>query len=244
MKFRPPLQQGYLLRRYKRFLADVELETGEQVTLHCPNTGSMKNCQPEGARVLFSESDNPKRKYRHTWEAVQVAHGHWAGINTSRTNELVAEAVEAGLVPGLSATGGLHREVTFTNSRFDLALGARDMPHTWIEVKNVTLGPAAEEGDTGVLYFPDAVTDRGQKHLQTLIEVVRQGGRAVLFFCVQHTGARQVRPADHIDARYGELLREAAERGVEIIAWKTKISPTLFSLDRPVPVNLEVGSGQ
>lgn len=238
MRFRPALQEGTLLRRYKRFLADVELDTGEVLTLHCPNTGSMKNCQPEHARVLFSESDNRKRKYPHTWEAVQVAHGHWAGINTSRTNELVAEALEAGLVPELPPTGGLHREVTFGNSRLDLALGARELPHTWIEVKNVTLGPAAGEEDTGVLYFPDAVTERGQKHLQTLIDIVREGGRAVLFFCVQHTGAREVRPADHIDARYGELLREACERGVEVLAWRTRISPELFALERAVPVRL------
>lgn len=239
MKFNPPLQEGFLLRRYKRFMADVELETGELLTLHCPNTGSMKHCQPEGAAVLFSDSGNPKRKYRHTWEAVQVAHGHWAGINTSRTNEMVFEAIEAGLVPGLSAAGGLHREVKFGDSRFDLALGERDRPHTFIEVKNVTLGPGPDEADTGVIRFPDAVTERGQKHLQTLIEVVRTGGRAVLFFCVQHTGAREVQSADDIDPRYGQLLREAVERGVEVMAWKTSISPKLFALDEAVPVNLD-----
>ena len=238
MKFSPPLQEGFLLRRYKRFMADVELETGELLTLHCPNTGSMKHCRPEGAPVLFSDSGNPKRKYRHTWEAVQVAHGHWAGINTSRTNEMVFEAVEAGMVPELSATGGLHREVKFGDSRFDLALGDRERPHTFIEVKNVTLGPGPDDEDDGIIRFPDAVTERGQKHLQTLIEVVRTGGRAVLFFCVQHTGAQEVRPADDIDPRYGQLLREAVDRGVEVLAWKTLISPTLFALDEAVPVNL------
>lgn len=239
MKFHPRLQEGRLVRRYKRFMAEVELETGEQLTIHCPNTGSMKNCLPENARVLFSESDNPKRKYPHTWEAVQVAHGHWAGINTARTNELVSEAIEAGMISGLAPTGGLHREVTFGDSRLDLALGARELPHTWIEVKNVTLGPGVGEEDTGILYFPDAVTSRGQKHLQALIDVAREGGRAVLFFCVQHTGAREVRPADHIDARYGELLREAMKRGVEVMAWRTRISPGRFALEQAVPVRLE-----
>lgn len=239
MRFRPPLREGFLVRRYKRFLADVELDTGELLTLHCPNTGSMKHCQPAGAPVLFSDSDNPKRKYRHTWEAVRVAHGHWAGINTSRTNELVEEALAAGLVPGLTATGGLHREVTWGDSRFDLALGDRTLPHTLIEVKNVTLGPGPNDPDDGVIAFPDAITERGRKHLQTLIEVVRGGGRAVLFFCVQHTGARAVRPADEIDARYGELLREAVARGVEVLAWRTVITPELFALDEAVPVALD-----
>ena len=236
MRFSPPLQEGFLIRRYKRFLADVELETGELLTLHCPNTGSMKHCQPEGAEILFSDSNNPKRKYQYTWEAVRVAHGHWAGINTSRTNELVHEAIEAEMVPGLRPTGGLHREVTWQDARFDLALGDRDYPHTLIEVKNVTLGPGPDEPDDGVIAFPDAVTERGRKHLRTLIEVVRNGGRAVLFFCVQHTGAQAVRPADEIDAEYGRLLREAMNRGVEVLAWKTVIHPEVFALDEPVPV--------
>lgn len=239
MKFSPPLQTATLVQRYKRFLADVETETGELLTLHCPNTGSMKHCQPEGAAVLFSDSNNPKRKYPYTWEAVQVPRGHWVGINTARPNELVQEAIEAGLVSGLKPTGGLHREVTWQNARFDLALGDRDFPHTLIEVKNVTLGPGPDEPDDGVIAFPDAVTERGRKHLQTLIEVVRAGGRAVLFFCVQHTGARAVRPADEIDPHYGQLLREAVERGVEVLAWKTVITPELFALDEPVPIKMK-----
>lgn len=239
MKFSPPLQRATLQRRYKRFLADVELETGEQLTLHCPNTGSMKHCQPSGARVLFSDSNNPKRKYRYSWEAVQVAHGHWAGINTARANELVAEAIEAGLVSDLLPIGGLHREVKWQDARLDLALGGREQPHTLIEVKNVTLGPGPDEADDGVVRFPDAVTERGRKHLRTLIEVARAGHRAVLFFCVQHTGATVVRPADGIDAEYGRLLREAMERGVEVRAWKAVITPELLTLHEPV----EVASG-
>lgn len=235
MKFDPPLRRGRLVRRYKRFMADIIDDDGRELTLHCPNTGSMKHCTPENAPVLFSDSGNAKRKYRHTWEAVQVAHGHWAGINTGRPNALVAEAIVAQRISGLSPEG-LRREVTFGDSRFDLASGGA--PDTFVEVKNVTLGGGEDEPDHGLIRFPDAVTLRGQKHLRTLMDVVAGGRRAVLFFCVQHTGARQVAPADDIDPAYGELLREAVSAGVEVMAWRTTISPTVFALDTPVPVVL------
>lgn len=240
MKFEPPLQAVTLLRRYKRFLADVRRPDGEELTVHCPNTGSMKYCVLPGVEqpALISDSGNPKRKYRHTLEAVQVAHGHWAGVNTGRTNALVAEAVLAGRVPELDPGDGVEREVVFGDSRFDLALGARAAPHTYIEVKNVTLGPGPDDPDHGEIRFPDSVTERGQKHLRSLMAVVRGGGRAVLFFCVQHSGARQAGPADHIDARYGQLLREAAAVGVEVLAWRTRMAPDGFELDAPVPVTL------
>lgn len=239
MKFDPPLQRGILLHRYKRFMADIVTEAGETLTLHCPNTGSMKHCTPEGAAVLYSDSGNPRRKYRHTWEAVQVAHGHWAGINTARTNALVAEAILAGRLPALGA-GHLRREVRWGDSRFDLALGGEDgaPPHTLIEVKNVTLGPGPDDLDHGVITFPDAVTLRGQKHLQTLMQVVQAGQRAVLVFCVQHTGASEVQPADEIDPKYGALLRQAHQAGVDIMAWKTIISADEMALAEAVPVVL------
>ncbi|MBZ2189439.1 DNA/RNA nuclease SfsA [Alcanivorax sp. JB21] len=238
MKFDPPLSRGRLLRRYKRFMADIIAEDGRMLTLHCPNTGSMKHCTPDNAPVLFSDSGNPKRKYRHTWEAVQVAHGHWAGINTGRTNALVAEAIAAQRIDGLTPEG-LRREVTFGDSRFDIALGAdAQAPDTFVEVKNVTLGGGEDEPDHGLIRFPDAVTLRGQKHLRTLMDVVASGRRAVLFFCVQHTGARQVAPADDIDPAYGHLLREAVSAGVEVMAWRTAISPEAFVLDAPVPLVL------
>jgi sugar fermentation stimulation protein A len=238
MKFDPALQRARLIRRYKRFMADVELADGSVITLHCPNTGSMKNCQPPGAAVLYSDSGNPARKYRHTLEAVQVAHGHWAGVNTARTNQLVAEAILEKRIPGLKRYTTLRREVTFADSRFDMALDHADGTHTYIEVKNVTLGPADDEPDHGVIAFPDAVTERGQKHLLTLMEVIRQGHRAVLFFCVQHTGAKAVRPADEIDPEYGVLLRQATASGVSVMAWRTRISAQEFVLDKAVPVIL------
>jgi sugar fermentation stimulation protein A len=241
MQFTPALETVTLLRRYKRFLADVRRDDGSEITVHCPNTGSMKNCllpnQPQ--RALISDSGNPSRKYRHTLEALQVAHGHWAGVNTGRSNALVEEAVRSGRIAELEPGSGVEREVRFGDSRFDLALGERQDPHTFIEVKNVTLGPAPSEPDHGIIAFPDAVTERGQKHLLTLIDVVASGRRAVLFFCVQHTGAVAARPADEIDPRYGALLREAVARGVEVLAWRVRLQPDCFALDAPLPVRLD-----
>ena len=238
MKFTPPLEEVRFLRRYKRFMVDVERSDGEVITVHCPNTGSMKNCLIEGARALISDSGNPKRKYRHTLEALQVAHGHWAGVNTARTNALVAEAIAAGRLPALGDASTLRREVTFGDSRFDLALELDSPRPTYVEVKNVTLGPAVEDEDHGLITFPDSVTERGQKHLRTLMQVVQDGGRAVLFFCVQHSGARRAGPADEIDRVYGQLLREASDQGVEILAWRTAMGADEFTLDEALPVVL------
>lgn len=237
MKFAEPLAKGQLVRRYKRFMADIITEEGKELTLHCPNTGSMKNCLIEGAAVLYSDSHNPKRKLRYTWEAVQVAHGHWAGINTHRANALVEEALTQGVMEDYAGLE-VHREVTWGDSRFDFALGEKTDPTYLLEVKNVTLGPAATEADSGIMYFPDAVTTRGQKHLETLAEVVRQGGKAVLLYCVQHTGAREVRPAEHIDPEYARLLRAAHEAGVVIKALKAHISPQEIQLVEEIPVVL------
>lgn len=245
MRFDPPLEPVTLIRRYQRFLADVVRADGSEITVHCPNTGSMKHCVLPGQAqaALISDSGhfsrkNAQRKYRHTLEAVQVAYGHWAGVNTGRPNQLVAEAIAQGRVPQLDPADGLEREVVFADSRFDLALGTRDAPHTFIEVKNVTLGPGPMDADDGVLAFPDSVTTRGQKHLATLMEVAASGRRAVLFFCVQHTGATCVKPADAIDPRYGELLRAAVTRGVEVLAWRVSLSPDEFALEQPLPLVL------
>lgn len=238
MRFDPPLETVTFLRRYKRFMVDVRRADGSEMTVHCPNTGSMKNCTPALAPALISDSGNPKRKYRHTLEAIEVAHGHWAGVNTSRTNALVAEAISAGRLPALGDAATLKREVRFGDSRFDLALQLDSDP-VYIEVKNVTLGPAADEPEDGLITFPDSVTERGQKHLRTLMSVVDAGYRAVLVFCVQHTGATAAGPADGIDPVYGQLLRQAAAHGVEILAWKTRISANEMVLDQPVPVVLD-----
>ncbi|NWO08015.1 MAG: DNA/RNA nuclease SfsA [Alteromonadaceae bacterium] len=240
MNFPEALVQGRLIRRYKRFLADVRLADGSEVTAHCPNTGSMLGCQPDNARVWLTPSNNPKRKLKYTWELVEAAPGQLACVNTARPNGQAREAIEAGRVPELAGYRECRSEVRYgeEKSRIDLLLsGHPDSPDAWVEVKNVTLA----EGHEG--FFPDAVTTRGQKHLRELKAQVANGDRAVLFFVVNHTAIEEVRPADHIDARYGVLLREAVEAGVEVLAYRAGLAdedgePTgSLALAEPVPVN-------
>ncbi|MCK7545556.1 DNA/RNA nuclease SfsA [Marinobacter bryozoorum] len=221
MEFPENLIEGRLVKRYKRFLADVRLADGEIVTAHCPNTGSMLGCQPDDARVWLSPATNPKRKLRYTWELVETEPGVLACVNTGRPNAQAREAIEAGRIAALADYGLVKPEVRYgaENSRIDLHLsGHARLPDAWVEVKNVTLC------DGGIACFPDAVTLRGQKHLRELTEMVKAGDRAVLLFCVNHTGAREVRPADHIDPAYGDLLRAAVEAGVEVIAWQADLA--------------------
>lgn len=243
MKFPEPLVEGRLIRRYKRFLADVRLPDGSEVTAHCPNTGSMLGCQPENARVWLSCSDNPKRKLQYTWELVETSPGQLACVNTARPNSQAREAVQAGTVVELAGYRECRAEVKYgaEKSRIDLLLsGHESAADAWVEVKNVTL---AEDGQG---FFPDAVTERGQKHLRELMAQVQQGERAVLFFVVNHTGIQTVRPADHIDRKYGELLREACDAGLEVVAYRADLSesdgtPTgVLTLTESVPVILEV----
>lgn len=238
MDFNNPLQPATLERRYKRFLADVILESGERVTVHCANTGSMLGCAEPGSRVWLSRADNPKRKLPYSWELVEVAPGQLACINTARPNALVAEAIVAGKIPELQGYGQMRREVKYGDaSRVDLWLGQHEQGRAdaWVEVKNVTLGAA------GAGRFPDAVTLRGQKHLHELAVKAGEGARAVLFFCVSHTGIDSVRPADDIDPVYGRMLRDAVTAGVEVMAWRLSISPTALVVDCPLPVLLDQG---
>ncbi|WP_138442192.1 DNA/RNA nuclease SfsA [Marinobacter alexandrii] len=243
MNFPEPLVEGRLIRRYKRFLANVRLPDGSEVTAHCPNTGSMLGCQPEDARVWLSRSDNPKRKLPYTWELVETSPGMLACINTARPNTQARVAVESGVVVELADYSGCRAEVKYgeEKSRIDLLLTGHDhQPDAWVEVKNVTL---AEDGQG---FFPDAVTTRGQKHLRELMAQVAQGDRAVLFFVVNHTGIQTVRPADHIDPTYGKLLREACDAGVEVIAYRAGLVTDSgdpsgdMTLTESVPVILEV----
>ncbi len=241
MNFSQPLIKGKLVRRYKRFLADVLLEDGSEVVAHCPNTGSMLGCQPDNARVWLSESDNPKRKLRYTWELVETSPGELACINTARPNAQAREAVEAGRVEELTGYGVCRAEVRYgkEKSRIDLHLsGHAELADAWVEVKNVTL---CEDGRG---FFPDAVTTRGQKHLRELMAQVAKGDRGVLMFVVNHTGITSVRPADHIDATYGALFRDAVKAGVEVVAYRAELGdgeePTgNLALSRPVPVILD-----
>ena len=226
LPFPQPLTEAILIRRYKRFLADVELG-GECVTVHCPNTGGMLGCDIPGSRVWLSHSDNPRRKYCWTWELVQPPEGPIIGINTLRTNPIVEAALQAGIVPGLNAAGGLRREISLPglSSRFDFSLAAD--PQVIIEVKNVTA--AVEDG---VALFPDAVSQRASRHLRELQDIVAGGRRAVQLYCVQREDVHVVRPATEIDPVYGKTVLEAMEAGVEFKAWGCGMSPEAIGLAR------------
>lgn len=225
----PPLVEGRLVKRYKRFLADVELPDGSVVTVHCPNSGSMKGCNLPGSRVWLSTSPNLKRTLPQTWELVE-SDGFLAGINTCLPNRLTREGIENGTVAELQGYGTIRPEVRYGEaSRIDLLLeGANG--RCYVEVKNVTL---VEEGRA---LFPDAVTTRGQKHLQELMRVVDQGDRGVIFFTVQRGDGHTVSPADAIDPEYGRLLRLAIAHGVEAIAYRAEVSPLEVRLTERLPV--------
>lgn len=226
-----------LLRRYKRFLADVRLPSGEEITVHCPNTGSMRECVVPQSPCWFSISDSKTRKYPHTLEVVTTPSGHWAGINTSRANTLVSDALATARFGALAGYTRIQREQRYgdENSRIDFLLSGHptDERDCYLEVKSVTL----MEGD-GMGYFPDAVSERGAKHLRELIAMREAGYRAVLVFCVQHTGICQVSAARHIDVAYADGLAAAAAAGVEVMALAASIVPeqSHIELDRIVPV--------
>lgn len=235
MIFDAPTLSGTLIKRYKRFLADVILDNGEVMTAHTPNTGSMKGCAEPGSRVWLRDSGNDKRKYRYTWDMVEVAPGVRVGIHTGNSNRLVEEAIGNGTIDVLQGYQTLRREVRYGNqkSRIDLLLQDHaDLPDCYVEVKNVTLV------EQGIALFPDAVTARGTKHLQELMDMVAAGRRAALVFCVQRSDASEMRPADDIDPLYGRTLREAAAAGVELLAWRARVEPAEVVLSEQVPVHL------
>lgn len=227
----PRLVQGTLIRRYQRFLADVRLKNGHRVTAHCPNSGSMATCSEPGRSVYLSRSDNAGRRLRYTWEMIEMP-GSLVGVNTSIPNRLVKTAVLAGAIPVLAGYDRLRAEVRYgRNSRIDLLL-ERGEARCFIEVKNCTL----VEGE--IAYFPDAVTERGLKHLGELQGEIRRGHRAVMFFLIQRMDGRLFRPADHIDPAYGRELRRAVQAGVEIMAYDVRMDLEKITLNGPVPVGL------
>jgi len=228
----PPLEARFL-RRYKRFFADVELADGTTLTAHCPNTGSLQGCLVPGARVWLRDSGNPERKLRHTWQAIELA-GTWVNVDTSLPNRVVAEAVRAGRVPELAGYAELRSEVAYgKGSRIDLLLEDPRRGTCHIEVKSTTLvdGPAA--------LFPDAVTERGTKHLTELARLARAGSRAVQFFFVNRADVTRFRPADAIDPVYGQALRRAAKAGVELVAYTTRVERDRLELLTPLPIELD-----
>ena len=231
MRFTSPLIRGTLIQRYKRFLADVRLETDEIVTAHCTNTGSMMGCKEPGSKVYISRSDNLNRKLLYTWELIKTD-GRWVGINTLHPNKLVPEAVESGVIVELSGYQSIRREVKVSaHTRLDLCLeGTKG--NCFVEVKNVTLAA------NGTAAFPDAVSERGTRHLQELMRLKRQGHRAAIVFVIQRGDCDSFRPADEIDQEYGRWLRRAINAGVEALPYRAKVTPKEILLTEKIPVKL------
>lgn len=249
MKFSFPVQKGIFLKRYKRFFADIEFE-GEIITAHCPNTGSMKGCKDPGTPCLFSTNDDPKRKLKYTLEAVQAPSGSWVGVNTGHPNKLVWEAFQTGHFPHWKDFDGGQAEAKINDkSRMDLVLWKGELPvgkkykaqileheacpqFHFVEVKNVTLA-----SDKGFALFPDAVTERGQKHINELVELMNQGHTAEFVFIVQREDCHSFSPAEDIDPTYAKLLREAHKKGLQITAVSCQFEKDGLRLN-PEPLEL------
>ena len=230
MKYKQELLEGVFLKRYKRFFADVNLGGQIQVA-HVANTGSLKSVNNPGTACLLSPADNPERKLRYTLEAIKSPAGSWVGVNTSLPNQLVREAFEAGVIPHWKAYDSFRAEVKINaETRLDAMLSQGDGQATgkrhYVEVKNVTLGEVDQKTGKTCALFPDAVTERGQKHLRELMTLVSAGHSAEIFFTVQRGDCQEFRPADQIDPEYGRLLREARASGVTISAYVVDVGPT------------------
>jgi sugar fermentation stimulation protein A len=234
MEFSPHLQCGILIKRYKRFLADIELEDGTPLTIHCANTGAMTGCAEPGSQVWFSTSDNPKRKYPNSWELTHTQQGNTICVNTLRANAIAVEAIKNDRIPELSGYSELKTEQGYgsENSRIDLLLRHPDKADCFVEVKSVTLLSDKVEH---LGQFPDAVTTRGQKHLRELTDQAIEGNRAILLFMVLHSGIEQVSVAQHIDNNYSLLLQKAQESGVEILCYKVDLSVSKMSISHKLP---------
>lgn len=238
MRFSTPLIRATLVRRYKRFLADMTLESGETVTAHCANSGSMLSVDAPGSEAWLSPAADPKRKLRYTWEMVRVG-AALVGINTQHPNRIVAEAIEAGAVPELAGYAALRREVRYgANSRVDILLEDAARPPCYVEVKNVTL-----MRDAGLAEFPDAVTARGTKHLADLAAEVARGNRAVMLFLVQRPDARAFAPAADIDPAYAAGLARARAAGVELLCRDCAVSTAEILLRDALPLEIPAPVG-
>lgn len=252
LEFKLPLLRGTLLGRRMRFLADVRLAGGKVVTAMCANTGSMKSCCEPGREVVISDSQNDARKVRFTWELIDMGQG-WVNVNTAVPNWAVGEFVSRGAIEELAGYAHARREVKYGKqgaSRIDILLSrlpweapakpsrARK-PATppvregdcYVEVKNTSM----REGRHSI--FPDSVTERGQKHLRELVEVVRKGARAAMFYFVGRTDTEAFRPADEIDPEYGKLLRKARKQGVEILPYRVRFTPGRIELASKLPLD-------
>ena len=230
MKFKEELISGRLIKRYKRFLADVKLDDGSVVTAHCTNSGSMKSCLEDNARVYLTPVNDPKRKTKFTWEMIEI-NNQWVGINTGNPNLIAYESIKEGLIPELSGYDSVKREVKFGNSRFDV-MAENSKEVCFVEVKNVTY----KVGHRAL--FPDAVTTRGRKHLNTLVEVKESGRRAVMLYIIQRQDVNIFGPAEEIDPEYAKALRNAMNKGVEALAYQVIVSPEEITLGKKLPLEI------
>lgn len=237
MRFDPPLIPATLLRRYKRFLADVVLPSGEEITAHVANPGAMTGLAAPGSRVWLSRSNDPKRKLPYAWELVEVDLGNGVecvGVNTAHPNRIVGAALAAGAIPDLAGYANIRREVKYgAGSRVDFLLEAPDRPSCYLEVKNVHLMRMP-----GLTEFPDSVTARGARHMRELAAMAGGGHRAVILFLIQIGSAKRFAPAADIDPAYAIALRTAKEVGVEVLAYTTRISPAGIDLGARLPATI------
>lgn len=231
MIFPKPLVHGKLIKRYKRFLVDVELDNGDVVVAHTSNSGSMKTCLEEGAEVFLTYVEDPKRKTKYTWEMIKI-NNSWVGINTAVPNLLVYEAVRNQQFPELKGYTFVKREVKFDDSRFDV-FASNEEEECFIEVKNVSM--KVED----YARFPDAVTSRGKKHLNTLMKARREGKRAVMVYVIQRADVEKFAPASDIDPDYAKTLKEACENGVEVYPIRAVVTPERIELGELLPFELE-----
>ncbi|MDO9460176.1 MAG: DNA/RNA nuclease SfsA [Alphaproteobacteria bacterium] len=233
MKFSAPLLRATLIRRYKRFLADVEMPDGEMLTVHCANPGAMLGLNMPGMEVWLSDSNNPKRKLRYSWELARVGDA-MVGINTAHPNRIAEEAILAKKIPGLAGYAGLRREVNYgRNSRIDLLLEDAGRGLCYVEVKNAHL-----MRQPGLAEFPDSVTKRGTKHLSEMVEMVAQGHRAVMLYVVQRDDCNRFAVARDIDPTYASAVEDVKSRGVEIICYDCRLSTEAIILHQPLPIIL------
>ncbi|MDQ7080866.1 MAG: DNA/RNA nuclease SfsA [Paracoccaceae bacterium] len=233
MQFQTPLMPATLIRRYKRFLADIVLPDGTKATAHCANPGAMTGLAMPGARIWVDRNDDPKRKLRYGWKLVELDGGHMACVDTGQANRVVEEALRAGRVPGLPRDAEIRREVRYgQGSRVDFLLSGAGGGNVWVEVKSVTLSR-----QPGLAEFPDAVTRRGARHLAELANMVTQGDRAVMLYLVQRTDCTQVSVAADIDPAYARACAQAVAQGVEIMGFSCDISVHGLQLGESIAIN-------
>ena len=233
MKFHAPLVRGTLVQRYKRFMADVVLDTGETITAHCANSGAMAGLKAPGSTVWLSPAANPDRKLKYSWELIE-ADGHLVGINTMHPNHIVAEAIRAGDIAPLTGYAALRQEVKYgRNSRIDILLEHPGKPPCYVEVKNVHL-----RRDGTLAEFPDAVTERGAKHLVELGDMVEAGHRAVMLYLVQRMDCDRFAIAGDVDPTYDAGLKVARERGVEVLCYACRLTTEEITVDRALDLSI------